>query len=119
MKYLLVLVLLLPLASRADCTHNWMQCPADSSLDISGFGLRASYAIQEITAARTAATAQLKAHKITVAQAQTVLSKTDRARTLWQQALIVCNIDKHGHCDNAADDAKAYALLDWSKRAIK
>jgi hypothetical protein len=118
-RYALILLLLAPFAAHADCTHNWMQCPIDSSLQINSFTIQAAETIEAITAARIKATKGLQTHAITVTQAKAVLVKTDRGRALWQQARAVCHADEHGNCDTATDSSKAFALLDWARRKVK
>lgn len=119
MKYALLLLLLAPFAARADCLHNWMQCPIDSSLQVNSFTIQAAATIEAITTARTAATRRLQRHAITVTQAKVVLAETDLGRGLWDAARVACHADVHGNCDTAADSRKAFALLDQARGTLQ
>jgi hypothetical protein len=114
-KYALLLMLLAPFTARADCAHNWMQCPVSSSLQINSFGLQAKYVIQSITVARIKATRGLQKHMITSTQAKVVLAETDLGRKLWNSAVAACHIDEHGNCDTPEDSRKAFALLNLAR----
>lgn len=120
MRYALLLLLLVPFAVQADCLNgNWMNCPADSSVQINSFAIQASYVIQDITKARSSATRRLKLKKISAEQAQVVLAKTDHSRVLWNQALAICKANRDGNCDNTADWAAAEQLLAKARGALK
>lgn len=118
MKYALILVLALCGSAMADdCATNWMDCTADSPVGITSFTQRATEVIGEITAARVEAARAVLAHKITTVQAKAVLSKTNRARTLWDQARTACQADRVGNCK--ADSTRAFTLLNSAQRVLQ
>lgn len=118
-QVLILLALCCPLAAVADCATNWMECAADSSLQIGSFDMHASEVIDSITASRVRAVHQLQHKKITGDQAQLAQAKADHARTLWEQARAACHSDVTGNCDTPSDAVKAFALLASSRKALK
>lgn len=119
MKYVLILTLVLcmPLTAMADCSTNWMQCSADSPIQISSFEMHAKDVISKIILKRQVATEKLTKHEITAATAKSVLAKTDAARGLWNQARSVCHETDAGNC--RGDELQAFALLAQAQKAIR
>lgn len=119
MKHVLILALALcaPLMAHADCATNWMDCTADSPIQIGSFTARATEVIGSITAYRLAAVQQLQSHEISAAQARIVQKKADGARALWQLARTVCHADSAGNCP--ANSKKAFELLANAQKVIR
>ncbi len=112
-------VVLCQQARAGDCSMNWMNCTADSPVQISSFSVRATDVITSISASRLAAAKQLTNHLITVEAAQTAQAKADRARVLWSQAIAACAANQVGNCSNTAATVKAFALLSRAKKALQ
>ena len=117
MKYVLILALALPLPVMADCATNRMDCTSDSEVRIGSFTDRATDVIGSIISSRLTAVQRLQRHEISVAQAQSVQNKADRARSLWDQARTICNADKSGNC--RGNSGKAEGLLHSAQKAIQ
>jgi hypothetical protein len=118
MRFILIMALAFCAPAAADCTHNAMECTADSPWKINSFSQRAAETITAIAASRLMAVTRLQEHLITVAQAQDVQTRADHARDLWQEARIVCHATAAGDCRTRAGRAKAFALLTSAQRAI-
>jgi len=102
----------------ADCASNPMDCSTDSTALIGSFELQAAEVISEITAARALALRQLESKSISAAQAQSVQTRADRARALYQQARIACGAtSSEGNCLGSSR-AKALQLLEQARKAV-
>lgn len=103
-----------------------MQCSTSSTLQINSFAVRAAGTITAISLARDQMTLRLEHEPVSVskrkallAQAKSVLAKTDKARTLWDAARFACKADGKGNCANKDAQNKAFALLAQAQEALK
>lgn len=118
MKYvLLALALCAPLTAAADCATNRMDCTSDSEVRIGSFTDRATDVIGSIIASRLTAVQRLQRREISVSQAQSVQTKADHARAMWEKARTACHAGQDGTCQG--DSTKAFALLTSAQKAIQ
>lgn len=99
-----------------DCATNWMDCTADSPIEINSFSMIAAGVASAIIVSAQTATRELRQHKITRAQATAILNKDRYAKSLWDQARQLCQADTAGNCTQ--NSTQAFALLTQAQKAI-